>query len=231
VLLRTLFALLLLAALAESIVHAAHALAQTVVRRQALRAVHAQIDAAVASAQTAVAAAIAAGNDPASPNPTTPAPVATCRAMTQNGCVLVASATVSFPDATAQPQASPCAGGACTIYEQGNDAVDEGRIDAVVDAQVTGPDGVALASRSTRVTFRTMRVSPYAIVAGKADATSGTPVEDAAGDDGGAAPNGAAPGTSIDVLYQNRSTGATLPANVWHAAVQQNAGSVPAWSP
>lgn len=226
-LLRTIFVLVLLAALAESIVHGAHALAQVVVKRQALRAMHAQIATQIAVARVAVAQAIAAGGDPASPNPAVPSPVATCALTTASGCVLSSSASVAFP---AQSAATAC-DDSCTIYEQGNDAVGEGRIDAVIDASVTGLDGVLLASRSTRVSFRTMRLAPFAVLAGQADASFGAPVGDAAGDDGGAAPYGAAPGTFIDVLYQNRSSGATQPANVWHATAQQNAGNAPAWSP
>ncbi|MBV8489431.1 MAG: hypothetical protein JO199_02795, partial [Candidatus Eremiobacteraeota bacterium] len=75
----------------------------------------------------------------------------------------------------------------------------------------------------------TLRVAPYALLAGELDASAGTGA--LAGNDAGAVPNGTTPGTLIDVLYQNRTSGATLAGNVWRSAVQQDAGAPPAWSP
>ncbi len=220
---------MLLLALGETTLQATHALAQVVVRRQALDAVHAQIETSVTSARNAVAAAIAAGADPASPAPVAPSPSATCRVAAQNGCAIVASSSIQFVPSATSPQAS-CPSDGCAAYEQGNDAVEEGRIDALIDAEATGSSGTALASRSARVTFRTMAIAPYAILAGSADASLAAGSGNPAGDDGGAVPQGSSPGTLVDVVYRNRASGAAMPANVWRAA-GGSAGSAPAWSP
>jgi hypothetical protein len=230
VLLRTIFALVLFAALAETLVHGVHALAQTVLRRQALLAVHDEIAAATTAARDAIARDIAAGGDPRSPDPMPPSPSPTCRLHVQRACALEGIATISFaipPSATP----SPCPSSACSVYEQENDSIDEGRVDATISAQAKSAAGDVLAMRSTRLTFRTLRVSPYAALAGQADGslTAGEGTE--AGDDAGAAPNGAAPGTLIDVLYENAVTGATIPANVWHSQVESPETKRPAWSP
>ena len=211
-------------------VHGAHALAQTFLRRQASFAVRAQIDASVAAARAAVANAIAAGADPQSPAPVVPAPVATCRLASGTGCAIEGRATIAFASsAPASPR--PCASDACSIYEQGNDAVDEGRIGAVIEAQAVAGSGAILAARTATVTFRTTRIAPYAVVAGRADGTTDAVASAGSGDDGGAAPDGAAPGTLIDVLYENRATGATLPANVWRPLAERPGATPPAWSP
>lgn len=136
--------------------------------------------------------------------------------------------TFSLADAAT---ASPCPSDGCTIYEQGNDAVTEGRVLTYVSAEAISPGGTILASRDARLVFRTWRVAPYAALTGTLDQSIEGLAPGGAGDDGGAVPNGTAPGTLIDVLYENQRTGATTPANVWHAEIQRQAVTPPDWSP
>ena len=151
--------------------------------------------------------------------------VAGCRLRLRGECALEGSATVRFAPA---PSPSPCPDFACSVYEQGNDVVAEGRIEATIAAQALGPGGVLLASRVQSVVIRTLRIPPYAALAGQSDATgvaAGSP-----GDDAGAAPAGTAPGTLIDVLYQNAITGAVIPANVWQSTAESRNGAT-GWRP
>ncbi len=230
VLLRTLFVLVLFAALSETIVHGAHALAQTSLRREAALAVRQELAAATVQARETIANAIAAGADPRDVVPAAPSPAATCAILTASECVLEAKATIAFSIATAAT-ASPCPSDGCTVYEQDNDAVTEGRVLADVSAEAVTAGGTILASRDARLTFRTWRVAPYASLAGALDESLAALAPAGAGDDGGAVPNGTAPGTLIDVLYENQRTGATIPANVWLPQIQRQTASPPAWSP
>lgn len=225
-LLRTLFALLLFVALAETIVHGMHALAQALLHRQALVGVHDEIASATTAARDALARAIAAGGDPRSPNPSPPPPALTCRLHIGSVCALAGRATIAFLPPRS-PAPSPCPSDACSVYEQENDSIAEGRIGATIAAQALANNGAVLASRIQYVVFRTLRVAPYAATAGDTDATSGAP---APGDDAGAAPFGAAPGTLIDVVFENAATGATMPANVWHAQTESQRAP-PEWKP
>lgn len=228
-LLRTLFVLVLFAALSETIVHGAHELAQTLLRREAALAVRQELATATAQARESIAHAIAAGADPREAVPPSPSPSATCAIALASGCALTAKATMAFTVAAAT--ASPCPSDGCTVYEQDNDAVTEGRIIAEISAQASSSDGTILASRDRRLTFRTWRVTPYAALTGALDESLEALAPAGAGDDGGAVPNGTAPGTLIDVLYQNQRTGATIPANVWHPENQRQAITPFAWSP
>jgi len=225
-----LFVLVLFAALSETIVHGAHALAQALLRREAALAVRQQLAASTSQARESIAAAIKAGADPRDVLPAAPSPSATCAISSSTGCAIEAKATVSFSMGGAA-SASPCPSDGCTIYEQGNDAVTEGRVIADVTAEAVSPGGAVLASRDTRLTFRTWRVAPYTALTGTLDQSIDGLAPGGAGDDGGAVPNGTAPGTLIDVLYENQRTGATTPANVWHAEIQRQAITTPAWSP
>ncbi len=223
-LLRTLFALVLFTALAETALHGVHALAQAAVRREALVAVRAEIAGATGAARDAVAQAIMAGGDPRRLDPQPPPPLAGCRVRVGDACALQGRATVGF---ALEPTASPCPQSGCVVYEQGNDAVVEGRIEATIAAQALAPSGAVLASRVQKVVFRTLRVPPYAALAGQSDATAAA---GAPGDDAGAAPTGASPGTLVDVIYQNAVTGAAIPANVWRATAESRDGAT-AWKP
>lgn len=114
------------------------------------------------------------------------------------------------------------------MYEQENDRVGEGRVEATIEAQTLASGGDVLAERSAHVTFRTMAVAPYATLAGQSDVSAPSGI--APGDDAGAAPVGAAPGTLVDVLYRNARNGADMPANVWQAHAQ-TAPHRSAWAP
>jgi hypothetical protein len=232
-LLRTLFMLLLFATLAETVVHGVGALAQAALRREVLVAVHDQIATSTTLTREAIARAIAAGADPRAPNPEPPSPLPACRLRGREGCAIEGIATVSFDGAIDSPETpSPCPSAACTIYQQANDAVDEGLVDATIRAAAIAPSGATLASRAARVRFRTLGVAPFASLVGQADASlDAIAGGSGAGDDGGAAPNGAAPGTFIDVLFENAATGATMPANVWRSQEQSAYRPPPAWSP
>ena len=228
-LLRSLFVLALVGTLAETLVHGVHALAGSVFRGRAELAVQDEIASAATTARTVLVLAIEAGGDPRALDPSPPPPSMECRLYVRRGCALEGSATMSFslpPPATP----SPCPGGSCSVYEQENDAVEEGRVTVTIAAQAKATGGAVLAARTAQLTFRTLRLPPYAVLAGQADASAAPPGHTAAGDDAGAAPNGAAPGTLIDVLYENAVTGSTIPANVWQAQVQSRAAARPAWS-
>jgi hypothetical protein len=230
VLLRTLFIVALFAVVAETVVHGAHALAQIGLRRSAASGVQRQFESATTAVQRTLAAEIEAGADPQNLAPVAPAPAATCVLAAANGCAVDGRATISFTTA-ASPSATPCASGECTIYVQDNDAVDEGRVRATIAVQSLSPKGAVLASRSEAVTFRTFRVAPYAALAGSLDGSQFRLAGSGDGDDGGAVPNGTAPGSLIDVVYENRGTKKSLPANVWRSRVQSFGAAPEAWSP
>ncbi|HEY1653663.1 MAG TPA: hypothetical protein VGF86_00960 [Candidatus Tumulicola sp.] len=193
-LLRTIFVALLLTTLGEAVVHGVHALAQTQLRRQALIAVRDEVASSATLARATIAPAIAAGADPRTVDPTPPPAAPACRLRTARGCALTATATIAFHAGTTLESQSPCPRTACTIYEQENDAVDEGRIATTITAQAAGAGGAVLARRVARLTFRTLRVAPYAAPASQADATLSLGAgPDGFGDDAGAAPNGTRP--------------------------------------
>jgi len=229
-LLRTLFIVVLFATVAETIVHGAGALAQISLRRAAASSVQRQFESATTAAQRTLATAIEAGADPQTLKPVAPAPSATCVLAAATGCALEGSAVVAFANGV-QPSPSPCPSGGCTIYVQDNDLVDEGRVQATIAAQAVAANGAVLASRSEMVSFRTFRVAPYAALAGSLDDSLQRLSGAGDGDDGGAVPNGTAPGSLIDVVYENRATNKTMPANVWHSQVQDPGATPVAWSP
>jgi hypothetical protein len=233
-LLRVLFVAVLLSALAETIVHGVHALAQAAVHRRALIAVHEEIAAATTRASDAVAAAIAAGSDPRTVDPVPPPPVPACRLYTRRGCAIEGVATISFalPAVSASAVPSPCPSGACNSYAQENDTVDEGRIQARIAARAVAENGVPLAARVAYVTFRTWRDAPYVALAGESDGANAA-VGGAfdLGDDGGTTSVGGAPGTLIDVVYENAFSKKTMPANVWRSRAQAARAKPEPWSP
>jgi hypothetical protein len=229
-LLRTIFVLLLFAALAETVIAGAHALAETVLRRQAVAAVHAELAAAVAVARQAVASAVRAGGDPRHLAPVAPSPSATCAMASQNGCAVQATATVAFLPVVG-PSPSPCAANTCTAYVQGNDDIAEGYVRAAIAVRALGADGTVLASRNGTATFRAFLVSPFAALAGGSDASLAALAGSSAGSDAGAVPNGTAPGSLIDVLYENRLTKQTMPGNVWRPEFQSQTAAPAAWLP
>ncbi len=228
-LLRTLFALMLLATLAETLATGAHALAKALLRREVATALHQGLDSAAANAQRALAAGLAAGGDP-SGAPTPPTPSTQCVVTHAGICALSTTTSVAFaplPSATA----TPCADDGCIAYLQGNDVFDEGRIGATIAVQVRGANGAPLGARSRRVLFRTFRVAPYAALAGALDDSSAALAGAGTGDDGGSVPLAASAGTLIDVTYRDAVNGKTMPANVWRASGARAAALPEAWSP
>lgn len=225
-LVRTLFAVAFVALLAESMLHGTYALAQHQLRARALLVVHDEIAAATTAARDAVAKAVASGADPRSPNASPPPAISVCRLRVGRTCSLEGRASVVFSTPlSATP--SPCPSDACAAYEQENDVVSEGRVDAAIEAQAIEPGGALLAARAQVVTFRTMRVAPFAMLAGQSDTTS---ADGSAGDAAGAVPFGSTPGTLIDVRYRNAVTGATIPANVWRSQFETERAPA-AWKP
>jgi hypothetical protein len=230
VLLRALFLLLAFATLTETIVAGAHALAGAMLKEQAATALRQQLDGSIVQAQAAVASAIAGGADPRSVQPSAPAASVTCALAAANGCAIETTATVSFATApTTSP--TPCPHGQCSIYNQGNDRIDEGRIAATIAARALAPNGTVLAERSGQAIFRTMRVAPYAVQAGALDESLAAFDGAGAGDDGGAVPTDGSPGTLIDVVYVDTRNGKSMPANVWRAQTQTQAATASAWRP
>lgn len=230
-LLRTLFLLTMLSALAETFVHGVHALAQATLRREAATAVRAELLSATTQARDAVARAIEAGGDPRKLVPVVPALAPVCRLRIRGRCAIEGVAKIAFDAAAAGSPGTPvpCPSSDCTIYLQANDAVAEGRIAATIRAQALAATGAVLAARTARVSFRTLRVEPFATLAGQQDVSM--PGITVPGDDGGAAPYDAAPGTLIDVRYENAVTGASVPANVWRSQVQSEEAPPPPWFP
>lgn len=229
-LLRSLFAIALFATLAETIVHGAHALAQQTLRRTAASAVQREFEAATSAARVAISAAIEAGGDPRDLTPVAPAPLATCVLASASGCALESSATVTF-SSSPLPSASPCPSDGCTIYVQGNDEIEEGRVRASIAVRASATNGDVLAARDGQLAFRTLRVAPYAALAGTLDDSLQRLSGAGAGDDGGEVPQGTSPGSLIDVVYENRTTKKTMPANVWRSQVQRPGAAPEAWSP
>jgi hypothetical protein len=228
-LLRALFIAALFAAVAETVVHGASALAQIALRRAAASSLQRQFESSATATQRALAAAVRAGGDPQHLEPVAPEPSATCVLASASGCALEGRAAVTF--ASPLPSATPCAADACTIYVQDNDAVGEGRVAATIAVEAVAPNGAVLAARSAAVNFRTFRVAPYAALAGSLDGSLLRLSGAGPGDDGGAVPNGTAPGSLIDVVYENRTTKKTMPANVWRSQVQGPGVTPEAWSP
>jgi hypothetical protein len=137
---------------------------------------------------------------------------------------VTASVTWSTPE---PPRASPCPNGACAAYDQANDDVTEGRIQAAIVSQAREPNGAVLAQGNTRLRYRTWRVEPYAALDGRDDATLSPDFADA-GDDGGATDGS---GTLAATVYRNALTGATMPANVWRQRLAPAATAPARWSP
>jgi hypothetical protein len=211
-LLRVCFLVLALSIVAETLLEGAGALAVAALHRQAVGAAANAYSDAVQRAQAAVAAAIVAG----SPLPSDlPSPEPTCALAGASGCALLATESVTL--ATESPTACPSSG--CASYTQSNDLIAEGRAFADVAATVTNATGRVIATRSATVVFRTLRIAPYAVPAGALDTT----LDDAEDGAGGA-------GGLIDVVYENATTGALMPANVWTVLAPQ-ARSASAWSP
>jgi len=214
-LLRTMFLLVLIAALAETVVHGAAALARTSLEQTELSAMRAAFVAAVASAQDAAA------------NRTAPAPFATCYVASGTQCDVAVTATIASSTPSAQVTPSVCPHTNCTIYLQNNSAVAESRVAYHLVMTVRAGNGDVLASRATNVAFRTFAAPPYATLVGSLDGTLDAIANGGTGDDGG---NAGAAGTLINVEYVSSGASASpIPGNVWRSQDQHPASVVPAW--
>lgn len=104
-------------------------------------------------------------------------------------------------------------------------------MEAAIAVRAIGADGAVLASRSGSATFRAFLVSPFAALTGGSDASLAALAGSIGGSDAGAVPNSTAPGTLIDVLYENRLTKQTMPGNVWRPQFQSQTAAPAAWLP
>ncbi len=211
-----------LAVLGETLLHAAAALALAAFHRQGVSAAQAAFVNAAQLAQSTIAGAMASG---ATPPTVMPSPAPTCAASSDDACLMTSSVTLT----EVTPAPSPCPSPGCGTYLQGNDAIAEGRLAVAIDAVVTNAAGETIAARGGTVVFRTFRITPYAVPVGSLDATLDD-LAGNAGDEGGIVPAGPGAGTLIDVVYQNASSGATMPANVW-SGLAPSAPLVRSWTP
>ena len=218
---RTCFLILLIACVADTIIHSTMALGSAALHRRALSAARVEIARDTASLQQSLVLR----------NPI-PQPLPTCVASDAGGCTLSATTQIALLQApTPSAAQSACPQSDCTAYAQGNDLVAEGRIGAIISATIATSDGAIIARRAARVTFRTLSVPPYAALVGSVDETLDAISPNGAGDDGGSAPSGGGPGTLIDVLDRNASSGALTPANVWLPHTQSATRATPLWEP
>jgi hypothetical protein len=231
VLLRTVFVVAFLVALAGVIVGATASLARAQVHRRAAIAADASFAQAVAATQAGIASAIAGGADSRNLTFVPPSTPPACAAVDAGGkCAL--NVTTSIDNTTTQPIATSADAAACTPLcaqnIQGNDAIGEGRLAVRVRAAVSGASGEIFAARDRYAIFRTLRLPPYAALIGTRDATSETiGIGNMEGADAGV------PALStIDVRYVNAATGASLDANAWQTRGWDAASrSGTAWEP
>ncbi len=226
VLLRALFAIGLMCALLEPAVRSAATGAAAALHGRAAIAAGDETGFAVARARFTLARWVAAGNHAGVALPPNAQLSARCVLRTGDDCAIRSAASVTW-SVPAAPRATPCPNEACAAYDQANDDVSEGRVEAAVVVTAAGAAGVALATRTTRVRFRTWRVAPYAALDGRGDGTFSPDFEDA-GDDGGATDG---TGTLATTVYRNAVTGATIPANVWRRRLAPAATAPLRWSP
>jgi hypothetical protein len=225
-LLRALFAIGLMCALLEPAVRSAAAGAVAALHARAAIAAGDETELAVARARHALARWVAEGNDSGVALPPNAHVDARCTVLNGDNCAIRSEATITW-SAPGSPRATPCPNDACAAYDQANDDVSEGRVEAALVITAVGTGGVVLATRTTRVRFRTWRVAPYAALDGRGDGTFSPDFEDA-GDDGGATDG---TGTLATTVYRNAVTGATIPANVWRRRLAPAATAPLRWSP
>jgi hypothetical protein len=228
VLLRTLFILGCLIVLGNVIVHACGALARAAVHRVASRAADRAAASALTSLQQTLATAIANGADPRTvsiPPQTTPSVCALGGA----SCLLfvrtAVRSTMLLPVGSADASQAACEP-RCAFNLQGNDAVDEGRLSALISSIVSGPAGTMLARRDRYVSLRTLRSPPYVAIAGSRDATDDRfRTGSAQGDDGGAH------ATIVSVKYRNALSRAEMDGNAWQSRPWSADDAPAGWSP
>jgi hypothetical protein len=121
--------------------------------------------------------------------------------------------------------------------------VSEDRIAARITVTVTDAQKNPIMTRSADVTFKLLRVAPYAVAASFRDGSfDGLATAAAAGDDGGVAPAtpnpcasaaaGSSDDTAIRVAYRNVQSNACTDGSAWRTASYSQSSSAPAgWSP
>ncbi len=214
-LLRTMFLVLLIAALAETTLHGAAALARASLHQTELAAMRAAYVGAIAAAQSAATSRAV------------PMPFATCYLASGTHCNVAVTATIASPTPSAQVTPSRCPHTNCTIYLQNNSAVAESRVAYHIVMTVSAGNGATLASREADIVFRTFATPPYATLVGSLDGTLDAIANGGVGDDGG---NAGAAGTLINVEYVPSGASASpIPGNVWRSQDQHPANVAPAW--
>jgi hypothetical protein len=207
-------------------VRAVHAGAQAALRVRAGIVDADETELAAERARRALALWIAGGNEPARAMPPGVAVEPRCVLRAAKACAVEASASIEW--STPQPpRASPCPDGACTAYDQANDLVSEGRVEATLFVETREPSGVMLARRTTQLRFRTWHAAPFAALDGRGDETFSSEFDDS-GDDGGAS---GTDGTLVTTIFRNALTGSTMPANVWNERIAPAATAPARWSP
>jgi len=221
-LLRTLYLVAFLGALAEVCVHGAAALARAGFERHVQVAMRTALSGAVAA--TASSLATAQGSNVAV---TLPTPFATCYDARSSGCAIRVAVVISTPAPVVAATPSSCPQTDCTIYLQANSAVAESRFLTHLTATATAANGDVIALRSGDVAFRTFASPPYVSLAGSLDATLDAIENGGVGDDGG---NANAAGTLVNVEYAPSGvSGSSISGNVWRALDEHPATNAPPW--
>jgi hypothetical protein len=225
-LLRTLVLLAFIAALADTLLQGAAALARASLHERAVAASREGFISGLQRAQQWLAENMESQTAPSTV--AVPSPYATCTIAGDATCAMTVTTTISTPAPTVAPTSSTCPGTDCVVYLQNNAAIVESRFRVHVSSTVTGASGDVYATRDDDVTFRTYLAPPYASLAGSIDDTIGAVVPNGNGDDGGAS---SGTPTLVNVEYvQPGSNASPLPGNVWQAQAQHSAPTAPAWS-
>lgn len=210
-LLRTLFLVLFITALADTIVHATASAARAAIHWQALAAARSAFANGIAAAQLAAAGGAM------------PSPVQTCAYATAGGCTIEVVTTVSTPTPAVGTTATSCPSTSCTVLLQGSSAVSESRAHFVVTARVLAHNGDVLLARSASIAFRTFAEPPYATLVGSLDATLDDALQAGAGDDGGREP-----GTLIHVRYDGAN--GSIPGDIWRPLEEHPSIATSSWN-
>jgi len=239
-LIRTFFMLAMICALATAMVHTTASLARADIHRRANIAADAAFAAAIFNFSLNAATAIASGSDPRTLPTITPPASPTCASTnTAGNCEF--TATITTTSTTTQqvgisPESSSTCAPLCAINAQENDAVSEGRIAAHIIVTITGGsgsngsigNGPLFATRNRYAIFRTIRILPYVTLIGIRDATTDTiSTNSQEGDD-----TGMPSLTTINVVYKNANTGASMPGNAWQSRAWNDANAgIGNWEP
>ena len=236
------FSATLLAFVALSFLSAGFAMTRAGIHRLAETYVASGYQTGTRSLQRVLAADMQGGGLP-SPMPAISAlPLAcadpSCRYFTGESIAYTSTTFSPSPGATCDPSQSNCA-----QNEQANSYVAEDRIAARVTVTVADAQKNPIVTRSGDVTFRLLRVAPYAVVASFRDGSfDGLATDGATGDDGGVAPAtpnpcasgaaGSSDDTAIRVAYRNVQSNACSDGSAWRTASYSQGSSAPAgWSP